>query len=339
MNGRVILAIVVLGLGAAAYFTVDTVMGNRTAEAQAVAKKKPEADAKRSAAKKAADERKKAEADKEAAQLKLAETKEAAVRAKADVEAQKLKMETEQAALARAKAERGAAADARVKAEAEEAAAKANKAASEAGRAEAEAKAKETAEARIVAEAALAREKIAAERQADARRTEELKKANYDRLVEEAAELKAIWEQRERESRPAKTVKDLIAESEAARKAEAENEDGPALEVSEGDAAVAAVDAPPTKKRRPEPPKTPGDLRMEKAGAGIADEISAAQARTDSVIARRYEKRIRECMAAGDSDGAQRWLDALVSLLPHYDVTNVLGVAAAPAAAGKGGGL
>ena len=115
MNGRVILAIVLLGLGAAAYFTVDTVMGNRTAEAQAIAKKKQaEADAKRSAAKKAADERKKAEADKEAAQLKLAETTEAAVRAKADIEAQKLKMETEQAALARAKAERGAAADARV---------------------------------------------------------------------------------------------------------------------------------------------------------------------------------------------------------------------------------
>ena len=325
MSGRVILAIALLGFGAAAYFTVDTVMGNRTAEAQAIAKKKQaEADAKRSAARKAADEKKKAEADAEAAKLKLAEKKEEAARAKADVEAQKIHAEAEKAALARAKAERGVAADARVKAEAEESAAKAKKAEAEANRAAAEAKEKETAEARLVAEAALAREKIAAERQADALKAEELKKANYDKLVEEAAELKAIWEQRERESRPAKTVKDLIAESEAARQEEAESGEGPALEVSEGDAAVAAVDAPPTKKHRPEPPKSAGDLRIEKVDARIAADISAAQGRTDAVIARRYERRIRECMSAGDADGAQRWLDALVSLLPHYDVTNAL---------------
>ena len=336
MNGRILVLLAVLGLGAAAYFTVDTVMGNRTAEAQAIAKKKQaEADSKRAAARKAADEKQKAEADREAAKVKLAETKEAAAKAKEDAAAQKSRAEAEKSALARAESERAAAADLRAKAEADQSAAKARRDAAVAEKAAAESKEKAAADAKAIAEAALAREKVAATRQADALKTEELKKANYDRLVEEAAELKAIWERRELESRPAKTVKDLVAESEAARQAEAESEDGPALDVSEGDAAVAAVDAPPTKKRRPEEPKSAADKRLETLGGVMESDIAAARARTDAIIVRRYEKRIRECIAAHDLEGAQAWLDALMSLMPHYDATNVLSGVASPVPVAK----
>ena len=216
---------------------------------------------------------------KEAEQLrKEASEKDFAAKSAAREEA-KLKADEAKAAAAAAK-DRSLAAEAeaktaeanRRKAEADAAAAKDRRLAAEAEATRAEA----TNETRH-AELEIAREsrlKASADLKAKetAREVEELKKADYDKLLKEVRELQEVLRQREEETRPDRTLKDLLADNEV-EPAEVQLTPEEVKEQAEAESNRVA------KITRRQEQKTPGDSAIDEAEKRlrrIADEGSKA---------------------------------------------------------------
>ncbi len=257
-----------------------------------------------------------AEAKDSAAQAKKAEKEAEAAKAKADAakadrEAKALAKETaniEKANLAEKKkiadAESARAGDERKAAEearlAEEAKTEAQRLAAEEAaaneRAEA-AKLQESEEARLIVEAETER------RNAEIKLLE-LKRQDLDRLISENAELQNILRLREEETRPEKTVGDLIAENESGM--EGEDEDGG----TEGakSRAQASVSVP----RRKE------DILLEEVARIAEERLGKASDSVRERAIRELEPLLYKAVREGRRDDAEFYLNNLLVFVPDY---------------------
>ncbi len=238
-----------------------------------------EAQKKQAAANEARAKAMEAKEKKEAEQLrKEASEKELAAKSAARDEAKHKNEEAKAGERAMAESRKKAEAEAktaeanRKKAEADAAAAKDRRIAAEAAKAAAEA----TNETRHV-ELEIAREarlKASADLKAKetAREVEELKKADYDKLLKEVRELQEVLRQREEETRPDRTLKDLLADNEV-EPAEVQLTPEEVKEQAEAESNRVA------KIVRRQVPKTRGDMAIEEVERRlrrIADEGSKA---------------------------------------------------------------
>lgn len=311
----------VLGLvavAAVAGYSVNSALAKK-ASAQAQAARKAEASLKR-----AESEQKKAEAEAKKAQ---ADAKAASDRKKAAADEK----------LARLAAQSEAEENAKVKrAEAEKAEAEAKTAAENSRKAEAERKAAEArkAEAALLAEyAASTNEARQAELQTalaaaqmvelDLKRilaasnTLALQKADYQGKLLEVEKLQAELRRREEETRPNKTLMQLMAQNEAARQAELE-------EMAKKDAKYAEEEAIRRRILRegvPAAPKKPlskADKRLAAASEAL-DAVGAegTESAKAGMIAK-IEALIHQAAADGRIDEADLYLKALKSLVPDY---------------------
>ena len=283
-------------------------------------------------ARKAEASRKKAEAAQKKADAEAKKAKEDAAAAKAKEEAArnerqaKLAAEAEAKELAKAKAE-----------EAKKAEAIARTAADNAQKAEDERK---TAEAKRAAAEAMAEHAAAtnAARQAELQtalaavriveldlqkalamsNTLALQKADYASKLAEVQQLQEELRRREEETRPNKTLQQLIAQNEAAREAEL-------AEIAKKDAKYAEEEAIRRRILRegvpaaPQKPLSPTDKRLAAACQAIDDLDAKGQAELEKRLAARLEGIVRQAVKEGRTDDAEAYLSALKSLVPDYE--------------------
>jgi hypothetical protein len=268
--------------------------------------KKAEAEAKKAeeAAKAAADRKTAAEAEKLAKLAAQAEAEELAKVKRA--EAQK------------AEAERAVAKDNARKAEAALKAAEAQKA-------QAEAMAEYASATNELKQAELQMALVAAQtveldlkRILAASNTLALQKADYHSKLAEVEKLQAELRRREEETRPNKTLLQLMAQNEAARQGELE-------ELAKKDAKCAEEEAIRRRILRegvPAAPKKPlskADARL-KAAQDALDEIGAEAGEVaKKEIVLKLEEMIRLAVADGRVEDADLYLKALKSLVPDYE--------------------
>ena len=316
-NAMIMLAALAIAGGTAAYVYVRN-GEQKNRELELVARKAEAAQKTAEAAKKKAEaEQKKSASD--AAAAKSRET--AAVNARQERQA----AEAEAKALAEAKA-----ADAK-KAEAEKETALAAARKAEAERKTAEAK---KAEAAALAERASATN---AARQAEletartaahmveldlqktiaASNVLALKKADYETRLADVQQLQAVLRQREEETRPNKTLMQLMAENEAAREAEL-------AELAKRDAQYAEEEAERRRILRegvaaqPKKSPTPGEKRLEDVGKAAEAAAVKRWNEEEKRIVARMEPLIRQALKDKNEAAAEAYLEALQSLVPSY---------------------
>lgn len=310
-----------------ACWTIVNVREQKT-QALELATQKAEAEARKASAK-----------QKEAESLKLAE-KSRALKAQKEAEAKKAEAETKKAAALEAEADEKTA-----KAEAEKAAEDAKKAKAEAEKAAAEQK---SAEAKKMAALALAEAAIATNnaKQADLRLAENarlmveanirqteaaneaarLKKLQLDKLLAENAELNRTLKEREAETRPERTIKDIIAENERRRaEEEAAEEEKRIAEMNEKERAEYEAARQARLKVNREgvagpkaKPLTAAEKVLESAQKGIDDAVAAGEKDVEKRIVAKLEAAIREAVKAGQTEEADFYLKSLESLVPGY---------------------
>ena len=144
-----------------------------------------------------------------------------------------------------------------------------------------------------------------------------LQKADYQTKLAEVEQLQAILRRREEETRPNKTLLQLMEQNEAARRQELE-------ELAKKDAAYAEEEAARRRILRegvPAAPKKPlskADLRL----AAALEEIDRAEADNAEAMKKRtvekLEALIRPAAADGRAEEADLYLKALKSLVPDY---------------------
>ena len=282
-------------------------------------------------ARKAESAQKKAEANKKKAEAEAKKAKEEADAAKSKADAAaaerqaKLAAEGEAKELAKVKAE-----------EARMAEAVAKTAAENAKRAEDERKAAEAkkAEAMALAEHAMATNDA---RQAELQTTLAaahlveldlqkvlatsnvlaLQKADYAAKIAEVEKLQEELRRREEETRPNKTLQQLMAQNEAAREAEL-------AELAKKDAQYAEEEAARRRILRegvPAAPKKPlsiTDRRLATARGTIDDVDAEGREMMNRKVVARLEAVIKQALKDGRMDEAEAYLVALKSLVPNY---------------------
>ena len=269
------------------------------------AKKKSEADAKK-AKEEAAAAKAKAEAAKDERQAKLAAEAEA----------------TEQA---KAKAEEARKAEAVAKTAAENARrAEDERKAAEAKKAEAEALAEHAAATNAARQAELQTALAAAhlveldlQKILATSNTLALQKADYATKLIEVEKLQEELRRREEETRPNKTLQQLIAQNEAAREAEL-------AEMAKKDAQYAEEEAARRRILRegvPAAPKKPlsaTDKRIAAARGGLDNVEAEGRTAAERQIVARLEPLIKQAAKEGRMEDAEAYLIALKSLVPDY---------------------
>ena len=282
-------------------------------------------------ARKAEAAQKKAEAAKKKSEADAKKAKEEAAAAKAKAEAAKDERQAKLAAEAEATEQAKAKAE-----EARKAEAVAKTAAENARRAEDERKAAEAkkAEAEALAEHAMATN---AARQAELQtalaaahlveldlqkilatsNVLALQKADYATKLIEVEKLQEELRRREEETRPNKTLQQLIAQNEAAREAEL-------AEMAKKDAQYAEEEAARRRILRegvPAAPKKPlsaTDKRLAAARGNLDNVEAESRAALEKRIVARLEPLIREAAKEGRMEDAEAYLAALKSLVPDY---------------------
>ena len=317
MKYALAIILVAIVVGGAAYTYVKN--GEQKNQELELVARKAEA-----AQKQAEAEKKKAEAEqrKSASDAAAAKAKEAAAlsarqeRVAAEAEAKAL-AEAKSADAMKAEAEKEAALAAARKAEAERKAA-------EAKQAEAAAMAEHAAATNAARQAELETARVAAhmveldlQKTLAASNVLALQKADYATKLAEVQQLQEELRRREEETRPNKTLLQLMAQNEAAREAEL-------AEIARKDAQYAEEEAARRRVLRegvpaaPSKPLSPGEKRL--AEADKAAEAAAAARWNDEEkrIVARLEGLIREAMAVGNESAAEAYLAALKSLVPSY---------------------
>ena len=274
---------------------------------------------------------KKAEANRRQAEAEARKAKEEAAAAKSKAEAAKEERQAKLAAEAEAKALATAKAE-----EARTAEAAAKTATESANRAEAERKTAEAkkAEALALAEYAAATNEA---RQAELQtalaaahlveldlqkilatsNTLALQKADYATKLAEVQQLQEELRRREEETRPNKTLQQLIEQNEAAREAELE-------EMAKKDAQYAEEEAARRRILRegvPAAPKKPlsaADKRLSAARGAIDDVDAERRAALEKKIVTQMEALIRQAAKDGRMEEAEAYLVTLKSLVPTY---------------------
>ena len=274
---------------------------------------------------------KKAEAEKKKAEAEQRKSASDAAAAKAKEAAALSTSQEQQAAAAEAKALAEAKASDAQKAEAEKenALAAARKAederkAAEAKKAEAAALAEHAAATNAAKQAELESARTAAhmveldlQKTLAASNVLALQKADYARKLVEIQQLQDELRRREEETRPNKTLQQLIEQNETARAAELEElakKDAQYAEEEEARRRVLreGVPAAPTK------PLTPGEQRLAEAGKAVEAAAIERWGKVEKRIVARMETLAREAMAEGDVVAAEAYLAALKSLVPDY---------------------
>jgi hypothetical protein len=279
---------------------------------------------------------KKVEAKKKTAEAEARKAKEAAAEAKAKAEAAKDERQARLAAEAEAKEL------AKVKAaEAMKAKADAEAAAENARRAEAERKAAEAkkAEAELLAQYADATNSIrqtelqtalaaAQVVELDIKRilatsnTLALQKADYATKLAEVERLQEELRRREEETRPNKTLLQLMQQEEEALRIEL-------AELAKKDAKFAAEEEVRRRILRegvPAAPKKPlsaADQRLADANASVADAANEVRELFEKRMVSRIEPLIRQAVKDGRNDEAESYLKALQSLVPGYKMKSL----------------
>ena len=274
---------------------------------------------------------KKAEADRKKAEADAKKAKDEAAAAKAKAEAAKEERQARLAAEAEAKEQAKAKAE-----EARKAEAVAKTAAENAKRAESERKTAEAkkAEAEALAEHAMATNAI---RQAELQtalaaahlveldlqkilatsNVLALQKADYAAKLAEVEKLQEELRRREEETRPNKTLLQLMEQNEAAREAEL-------AEMAKKDAKYAEEEAARRRILRegvPAAPKKPlsaADKRLAAALVTLDDVGAERRTAVERQIVARLEPLIREAAKEGRMEDAEAYLITLKSLVPEY---------------------
>lgn len=317
MKNAVIIVVALIVVAGAAYTIVRT-KEQKNHELELMVRKSE------SAQKKADAERKKAEADAKKA-------KDDAATAKAKESAAKEERQTKLAAEAEAKELAAAKAE-----EARKAELMAQAAADNARKAEDERK---TAEAKKAEAVALAEHAAAtnAAKQADLQmalaaahiaeldlqkvlavsNNLALQKADYETRIVEVKQLQEELRRREEETRPNKTLMQLIEQNEEAREAEL-------AELAKKDAQYAEEEAARRRILRegvpaaPQKPLSKTDKRLAAARGAIDDVDAEGLSAIDKRITERIEVLIRDAARDGRLDDAEAYLAALKSLVPEY---------------------
>lgn len=319
MKNQILTVVLILIAAAGGGYTYIRSQEQKNRELEILARKEE------AAAKKAEARRKTAEAEARKAKDVAAESKSKAEAAREERQA-RLAAEAEARALAEAK-----------KAEAQKAEADAKTAADNARKAEAERKAAEAkrAEAEMLAQHAAATNSI---RQAElesvlaATRIIELdiekliatsnvlamQKADYAAKLVEVENLQEELRRREEETRPNKTLLQLMEEEEKALQAEL-------AELAKKDAAFAEEEAIRRRILRegvPAAPKKPlsaADQRLANANALVNDATNEIRGLFEKRMVSRLEALVRQAMKDGRTDTADSYLKALESLVPGYE--------------------
>ena len=282
-------------------------------------------------ARKAEAAQKKAEANRKKAEAEAKKAKEESAAAKSKAEAAKderqakLAAEAEAKALAKAKTEEARAAEAVAKTATENARrAEAERKTAEAKKATALALAEQAAATNAAREAelqtALAAAHLVELDLQEIRATSNtlaLQKADYATKLAEVQQLQEELRRREEETRPNKTLQQLMAQNEAAREAEL-------AEMAKKDAQYAEEEAARRKILRegvPAAPKKPlsqADRRLAAARGSLDDLESEGRASVEKKVIARMEALIRQAAKDGRLEEAEAYLAALKSLVPEY---------------------
>ena len=314
----IILAVIVVG---GAVYTYVKNGEQKNQELELVARKAE------AAQKKAEAEKKKAEAEqrKSASDAATAKAKEAAAlnarqeRQAAEAEAKAL-ADAKVADAKKAEAEKETALAAARKAEAERKAAEAKKA-------EAASMAEHAAATNAARQAELETARTAAhmveldlQKTLAASNVLALQKADYATKLVEVQQLQEELRRREEETRPNKTLLQLMEQNEAARQAELE-------ELAKKDAQYAEEEAVRRRILRegvpaaPAKPPTLGEKRLTEADKAVEAVAAERRSEGEKRIVARMEVLIRKAMADGDEVSAEAYLAALKSLVPGYTGT------------------
>ena len=317
MKNLVIVLVMLTLVGIGAYTAVRrSEMKNQALEIEA---RKAEA-----AQKKAEANRKKAEAEAKKAKEESAAAKSKAEAAKDERQA-KLAAEAEAKALAKAKAEEARAAEAVAKTAAENARrAEAERKTAEAKKATALALAEQAAATNAAREAELQTALAAAhlveldlQKILATSNTLALQKADYATKLVEVQQLQEELRRREEETRPNKTLQQLIAQNEAAREAEL-------AEMAKKDAQYAEEEAARRRVLRegvpaaPKKPLTQTDRRLATARGNLDELETKGRAAVEKKIVARLEALIRQAAKEERLEEAEAYLAALKSLVPGY---------------------
>ena len=282
-------------------------------------------------ARKAEAAQKKAESNRKKAAAEAQKAKDDAAAAKAKAEAAKderqakLAAEVEAKELAKANAEEARKAEAVAKTAAENAKrAEAERKAAEAKKAEAEARAEHAMATNAARQAELQTAMAAAHLvELDIRKilatsnTLALQKADYATKLIEVEKLQEELRRREEETRPNKTLQQLIAQNEAAREAEL-------AEMAKKDAQYAEEEAARRRILRegvPAAPKKPlsaTDKRIAAARGGLDNVEAEGRTAAERQIVARLEPLIKQAAKEGRMEDAEAYLIALKSLVPDY---------------------
>ena len=317
MKNAVIILVVLILAGAGAYTAVRrTELKNQALEIEA---------------RKAEASQKKAEANKKKAEAEAKRAKDDAAAAKANAEAAKderqakLAAEAEAKELAKAKAEEARKAEAVAKTAAENAKrAEEDRKAAEAKKAEAEALAEYAASTNATCQANLQMTQ-AAERlsELDLQKTLvmsnvlALQKADYATKLAEVEKLQEELRRREEETRPNKTLLQLMEQNEAAREAEL-------AEMAKKDAQYAEEEAARRRILREGVPAAPKkalsatDNRLEEAHRALNDVGAEGRIEVERQIVARLESLIHKAVKEGRMEDAESYLKSLKSLVPDY---------------------
>jgi len=317
MKNAVIILVVLILVGAGVYTAVRrNELKNQALEIEA---------------RKAEASQKKAEANRKTAEADAKKSRDDAAAAKARAEAAKDELQAKQAAeseakaLANAKAEEARAAEAIAKTATENAKrAESERKTAEAKRAEAEARA-EYASATNAARQADLQTALAAAHLVEldlqkilaTSNVLALQKADYATKLAEVESLQEELRRREEETRPNKTLQQLMEQNEAARAAEL-------AEMAKKDALYAEEEAARRRILRegvpaaPQKPLSETDKRLAAARGGLDDLEAKSRAAVEKRIVARLEPLIRAAAKEGRMEDAEAYLAALKSLVPDY---------------------
>lgn len=322
MKNAVIVIVALIIAGSAAY-TIVRSKEQKNQELEILARKAE------AAQKKAEADRKKAEAEAKKAKDDAAAAKAKETAAKDEHQA-KLAAEAEAKELAKAKAEEARAAEAVAKAAAENARkAEDERKTAEAKKAEAEALAEHAAATNAAKQAELQTALAAAhlveldlQKILATSNVLALQKADYASKLVEVEQLQEELRRREEETRPNKTLQQLIAQNEAVREAEL-------AEMAKRDAQYAEEEAVRRRILREGVPAAPKkelsqtDKRLA-AARGAIDEVDAkGREALAKRLTARMEVLIRQAAKDGRMDEAEAYLEALKSLVPSYGKSKV----------------
>ncbi|MBO5941627.1 MAG: hypothetical protein J6R18_10580 [Kiritimatiellae bacterium] len=279
---------------------------------------------------------KKAEAKRKTAEAEARKAKELAAEAKSKAEAAnderqaRLAAEAEAKELAKVKADEARKAEAEARKAAENARkAEADRKAAEAKQAEAEAMARFAAETNALKHAEMETAQTAAriieldiEKTIAMSNMLALQKADYANKLIEVERLQDELRRREEETRPNKTLLQLMEEEEKAFQAEL-------AEMAKKDAQFAEEESIRRRILRegvpaaPKKPLSPADQRLENANIAIDTVSDEVKAIFEKRLAKRLEAMVRKAVKDGRNDEAEAYIKTIKSILPEYKPSGI----------------